>query len=304
MKMNKSRLDPIQKKSTNKLSELQPQEKGEPGGMTQVAPPFEVKAGSPMQANQQVAQRQEDPEETTAVSNRRRDGPYGWTSSYDVTVSEDEVRINIKLKISPQAGVSDEDVEKVKNETSSEFARYFDSRFTLTDDERNARTLTAGVEFVESGEHLNVSLYPGDRRANLSTWYVDDGATTRAHELGHQLGLLDEYVDSRVPDRTSESSSGVYSDDSLMRSHKAEDADVRLRHGETIGADISSATGINFTTTWSDTYIVRSGDSLYDIAGRIYRDSSRWTEIYELNKDQIADPDLIMPGQELKLPER
>ena len=50
------------------------------------------------------------------------------------------------------------------------------------------------------------------------------------------------------------------------------------------------------------TYVVVSGDSLSKIAKREYGDASKWRRIYEANKDLIKDPDLIYPGQELKVP--
>jgi nucleoid-associated protein YgaU len=52
----------------------------------------------------------------------------------------------------------------------------------------------------------------------------------------------------------------------------------------------------------SKVYVVKSGDSLSKIAKQELGDASRWPEIYEANKDQIKDPNLIHPGQELKLP--
>jgi nucleoid-associated protein YgaU len=48
------------------------------------------------------------------------------------------------------------------------------------------------------------------------------------------------------------------------------------------------------------TYTVKSGDSLSKIAGN-YRGIT-WQEIFQANKDQISDPDLIQPGQVLKIP--
>ena len=51
-----------------------------------------------------------------------------------------------------------------------------------------------------------------------------------------------------------------------------------------------------------ETYVVQSGDSLSKIAKELLGDAARWPEIYELNKDQIENPDLIYPGQELRLP--
>jgi nucleoid-associated protein YgaU len=49
-------------------------------------------------------------------------------------------------------------------------------------------------------------------------------------------------------------------------------------------------------------YVVKSGDSLSKIAKEVLGDAGRWPEIFELNKDQIKDPSLIYPGQELKMP--
>jgi len=50
------------------------------------------------------------------------------------------------------------------------------------------------------------------------------------------------------------------------------------------------------------TYTVVEGDSLSKIAQKELGDGNRWPEIFDLNKDQIADPDLIYPDQVLKLP--
>ena len=50
------------------------------------------------------------------------------------------------------------------------------------------------------------------------------------------------------------------------------------------------------------TYVVVEGDSLSKIAKREYGDASKWRAIYNANKDVISDPDLIHPGQELKVP--
>jgi nucleoid-associated protein YgaU len=50
------------------------------------------------------------------------------------------------------------------------------------------------------------------------------------------------------------------------------------------------------------TYTVKSGDSLSKIAQREYGDASQWKKIHEANRDIIKNPDLIHPGQTLKLP--
>ena len=51
-------------------------------------------------------------------------------------------------------------------------------------------------------------------------------------------------------------------------------------------------------------YEVQKGDTLSKIAKRVYGDASRWKEIWEANKAQIPNPDLIHPGQQLSMPAR
>jgi LysM repeat protein len=52
----------------------------------------------------------------------------------------------------------------------------------------------------------------------------------------------------------------------------------------------------------SRTVTVRGGDSLSAIAQRELGDGSRWREIFDANRDQLANPNVIHPGQVLKLP--
>ena len=52
----------------------------------------------------------------------------------------------------------------------------------------------------------------------------------------------------------------------------------------------------------SQTYTVQSGDCLWNIAARELGSGLRWSEIYELNRDILSDPDRIQIGQELVLP--
>ncbi|WP_293721109.1 Ig-like domain-containing protein [Stappia sp.] len=49
--------------------------------------------------------------------------------------------------------------------------------------------------------------------------------------------------------------------------------------------------------------IIRTGDNLWTISQRRYGQGVRYTTIYQANKDQIRNPDLIYPGQIFMLPE-
>lgn len=53
----------------------------------------------------------------------------------------------------------------------------------------------------------------------------------------------------------------------------------------------------------AETYTVVAGDSLSKIAKRVYGDANQWRRIFEANRDQIENPDLIRPGQKLKIPQ-
>ena len=56
------------------------------------------------------------------------------------------------------------------------------------------------------------------------------------------------------------------------------------------------------TSGQDQTYTVVNGDSLSKIAKRYYGDANEWPRIHEANRDQIKNPDLIHPGQRLKIP--
>jgi hypothetical protein len=50
------------------------------------------------------------------------------------------------------------------------------------------------------------------------------------------------------------------------------------------------------------TYKVKKGDCLWNIAKKFYGNGSKYTKIYEANKDKITNPNLIYPDQILVIP--
>lgn len=53
----------------------------------------------------------------------------------------------------------------------------------------------------------------------------------------------------------------------------------------------------------AETYVTKAGDNLSKIAKELYGDKEKWRDIYELNKDQIKDPNVIFANQTLILPD-
>jgi LysM repeat protein len=51
-------------------------------------------------------------------------------------------------------------------------------------------------------------------------------------------------------------------------------------------------------------YTVQSGDSLSKISKKYLENANRYNDIFNLNKDILTNPDLIKPGQRLKIPNK
>jgi LysM repeat protein len=49
-------------------------------------------------------------------------------------------------------------------------------------------------------------------------------------------------------------------------------------------------------------YTVQAGDTLSRISTKVYGESSRWTEIFEANRDLLPSPNALKPGQVLRIP--
>jgi nucleoid-associated protein YgaU len=76
--------------------------------------------------------------------------------------------------------------------------------------------------------------------------------------------------------------------------------------GDRPKADFSDVESGSYSTASSPagrSYTVQKGDSLSKIAKREYGDVQQWHRIYEANRDTIKDPDLIYPGQVIRIPE-
>jgi nucleoid-associated protein YgaU len=54
----------------------------------------------------------------------------------------------------------------------------------------------------------------------------------------------------------------------------------------------------------AETYTVAPGDNLSKISKRFYGDANHWKLIFDANRDLLKNPDLIRPGQVLKIPPR
>jgi nucleoid-associated protein YgaU len=53
---------------------------------------------------------------------------------------------------------------------------------------------------------------------------------------------------------------------------------------------------------YTQTHVVRKGDTLSKIAEEYYGDARLYPKIFEANRDILKDPNKIQPGQKLRIP--
>jgi hypothetical protein len=132
---------------------------------------------------------------------------------------------------------------RAKIRARSRFSLLWDSEFIL----HEHRTVWADrewllrpeVKFVDSGQHLTINLHAGRGNDDRQNWYMGSPEYVYAHEISHQMGLLDEYAGDYAPSRK------VYDDHSIMGDYVNEGlqkAEAKLRHGERLAAMIGAAT--------------------------------------------------------------
>jgi len=79
-------------------------------------------------------------------------------------------------------------------------------------------------------------------------------------------------------------------------------AEITVAGGGSSSGGGAAASGGAATATASKTYTVKAGDTLSKIAKQHLGDANAYMKIFEANRDQLSNPDLIKPGQVLKLP--
>ena len=193
--------------------------------------------------------------DTTTVQNYIREKSNStddttWTAKFDVTFDEDASTptcwLTINTKLNPGAGVSEDDVKMTKMRARSRFNLLWDSKFILHEHRSILSDrdwlLRPEVKFVDSGQHLTVNLHAGRGNDNRQNWYMGSPEYVYAHEISHQMGLLDEYASDSAPSRK------VYDDHSIMGDYVNEglaEAEAKLRHGERLASFIGDATDKN-----------------------------------------------------------
>jgi nucleoid-associated protein YgaU len=101
----------------------------------------------------------------------------------------------------------------------------------------------------------------------------------------------------------------VDGDTVIIKGH-AKNAEDRVK-AALIAGNIEGITKVNFEdlTIEDDLlelhdlyYEIQKGDTLWRVADIYYKDGSRYSEIFEANREVIKDADKIYPGQMIRIP--
>ncbi len=74
--------------------------------------------------------------------------------------------------------------------------------------------------------------------------------------------------------------------------------------GKVTAEPVKAAPAKSQTAAVTRTYTIQKNDSLWKIAKQQLGNGNRWKEIHELNKAKIKNPDKLIPGTKIELPEK
>jgi hypothetical protein len=207
-------------------------------------------------SSSQAGQVSEKVEEELINPSPEGETTFHWTANYDFEISDDAIYGIVKLAMNALPGVSADEATTARQEARKEFQRLFNGRFDVVEDGLidTTRRLYLGMDWVLSPSdgtpHATVALAPGppttSEQTSRSLWHVAEPAIVHAHETAHLFGLLDEYVDVNVKDRSSTSKMGVHEDHSIMGAYPTEGverAEMKDRHALRIAQMIWRAAG-------------------------------------------------------------
>src|SRR3954454_3062001 len=204
----------------------------------------------------QAGQVSQNVEEALINPSAEGESTFHWTANYDFEISDDAIYGIVKLGMDVFPGVSPDEATTARQEARKEFQRLFNGKFDVVEDGLfgATRRLYLGMNWIlsptDGTPHATVALAPGppttSEQPSRSLWHVAEPATVHAHETAHLFGLLDEYVDLNVRDRSSTAKAGVREDHSIMGAYPTEgvsQAEMKDRHALRIAQMIYKAAG-------------------------------------------------------------
>lgn len=133
-------------------------------------------------------------------------------------------------------------------------------------------------------------------------------------EIGEKLFGSEDQAAASIKQNIEASNPGVndldvaYSDGVVELTGTADSAEAKekavLMAGNVQGVSEVKAEGLSAPTQQSEVayYTIKKGDSLSAIAKHYYGNAMEYPRIFDANREVIKDPDLIYPGQKIRIP--
>jgi hypothetical protein len=162
----------------------------------------------------------------------------------------------------------------------------------------NLTPLTAAqIETAAASPEQVAALQAGGFSTRTPLWYYI--LAEAAHGGGHHLGPVGSTIVAEVLIGLARRSKESILTDSSWTGPTLPGA----QSGTFELADLLRFAGVLDGTTTVVQYTVVAGDTLSKIAQKFYGDPSQWPRIFEANRDQLSNPNLIFPGQVLRIPQ-
>ncbi len=137
-----------------------------------------------------------------------------------------------------------------------------------------------------------------------------------AKEFGKKLFGKDDDAAEKITQHIQESNPGIdplsvaYEDGKVTLAGNASSMEAYekaiLMAGNVKGVTEVTAEGLSVPASEVEAkveyYVIQSGDSLSKIAKQYYGNAMDYPKIFEANREVIQDPDLIYPGQKIRIP--
>ena len=127
-------------------------------------------------------------------------GPYSWDYSYTRSFDGNKLVKDIEIDFSFDAALGYTDAQKADYKKAAESAveGVWNNKYAIKDT-ATGKLIPIIVDITLSGPfNQKVQVHQGPGRADMTNWYTGDSASVNAHEVGHMMGLYDEYIGGAV----------------------------------------------------------------------------------------------------------
>jgi nucleoid-associated protein YgaU len=135
-----------------------------------------------------------------------------------------------------------------------------------------------------------------------------------AKDMGRRLFSNDNEAEERIKSHIEDDNPGIdglnvkFDGGVVSLSGKAASAEA-LEKAVLMAGNVKGVESVNIDDVDGATpeeavqfYVIERGDTLSAIAKRFYGKASLYPKIFEANREVIKDPDLIFPGQKIRIP--